>query len=106
VNPDIQLVAISKVTACPTRVFLLGVLGPTGCTVTDAAAMAGVTVSTASYHLRRLVGVGLARMARRGRTHIYKWSKDRWYFMCQQADDDGQPGVVTVEAAPAGRSRR
>jgi hypothetical protein len=28
-------------------------------------------------------------MARRGRTHIYKWGNDRWYFMCQQVEDDG-----------------
>jgi DNA-binding transcriptional ArsR family regulator len=91
VDPDLQLVVISKATACPTRLFLLGVLGPHGCTVTEAAATAGISVGTASYHLRRLVGAGLAKMNRRGRTHIYKWGKDRWYFMCRQVDDDGNP---------------
>jgi DNA-binding transcriptional ArsR family regulator len=91
VDPDLQLVVISKATACPMRVFLLGVLGPNGCTVTEAAATAGISVGTASYHLRRLVGAGLAKMNRRGRTHIYKWGKDRWYFMCRQVDDNGNP---------------
>ncbi len=94
-NQHVQLVAISKATACPTRVFLLGVIGPTGCTVSEAAEAAGVTVATASYHLRRLVDVGLARMARHGRTHVYKWGKDRWYFMCEPVEDDAAPADRT-----------
>jgi DNA-binding transcriptional ArsR family regulator len=87
VDPDIRLVVISKATACPTRVFLLGVLGPKGCTVTEAAAQAEVSVSTASYHLRRLEGAGLVRGTWRGRTHVYGWGKERWYLVCREATD-------------------
>ena len=95
-DPDIQLVVMSKATSCPTRVFLLGLLGAKGCTVTEAAATAGISVGTASYHLRRLVGAGLARMNRRGRTHIYRWGKDRWYLMCEPTDVDVSPTVGAV----------
>jgi DNA-binding transcriptional ArsR family regulator len=86
VNSDLDLVVISKATSCPTRVFLLGVVGPNGCSVSEAAASAGVTVSTASYHLHRLEGAGLVRGAWRGRTHVYKWGKDRWHFMFEQTE--------------------
>jgi len=87
VTADLKLVIISKAISCPTRLYLLGVLGPEGCTVSEAAEMAEVTVSTASYHLRHLVDSGLARMRRRGRCHVYQWGKDRWFLMCQPVED-------------------
>lgn len=89
---DARFLIISKAIACPTRLFLLGVLGVDGCTVTEAADAAEVTVSTASHHLRHLVGAGLARMQRRGRTHVYRWSRDRWYLVCRPVED--QPDVT------------
>lgn len=84
---DLKLVVISKAISCPTRMFLLGVIGPEGCTVSEAAETAEVTVSTASYHLRHLVGAGLALMNRRGRTHVYRWSKNRWYLVCRAVEE-------------------
>jgi DNA-binding transcriptional ArsR family regulator len=84
-SPSLKLVVISKAISCPTRMFLLGVIGPEGCTVTDAAERAEVTVSTASHHLRHLVAAGLARMKRQGRTHVYQWGKDRWFLVCRPA---------------------
>jgi DNA-binding transcriptional ArsR family regulator len=95
---NLQLILMSKATACPTRVYLLGVLGPEGCTVTEAAATAGISVGTASYHLRRLLGAGLARMSRRGRSHVYKWGKDRWVLVCQQTEDDTATGETDLKA--------
>jgi len=92
VTDDLKLVIISKAISCPTRLYLLGVLGPEGCTVSEAAEMAEVTVSTASYHLRHLVGAGLATMRRQGRAHVYRWGKDRWFLTCQAAIEE-TPGV-------------
>ena len=89
---DPRFVIISKAISCPTRMVLLGLIGPAGCTVTEAAEAAEVTVSTASHHLRHLVGAGLARMQRRGRTHVYRWSKDRWYLVCRPVEN--QPDVA------------
>jgi DNA-binding transcriptional ArsR family regulator len=82
---DTQLVIISKAVSCPTRLFILGVIGPDGCSVSEAAAAAQVTVSTASYHLHRLAAAGLARLHRQGRAHVYKWGKDRWFLTCRTA---------------------
>ena len=84
---DLKLVIISKAISCPTRLHLLGVLGPEGCTVSEAAELAEITVSTASYHLRHLVGAGLVRMRRRGRCHVYQWGKDRWFLTCRTTED-------------------
>ncbi len=87
-NPDLNLVIISRAISCPTRASILGMLGPEGRTVTQAAEAAQVTVSTASYHLHRLLGAGLAQVKRRGRSHVYGWGKNRWYLMCQEADEE------------------
>lgn len=81
---DLQLVIVSRAISCPTRLFILGVIGPEGCTVTEAAEQAEVTVSTASYHLRRLVGAGLAQVKQRGRSRVYKWGRERWFLACQR----------------------
>jgi DNA-binding transcriptional ArsR family regulator len=86
-EPTLKLVVISKAISCPTRVFILGLLGPEGCTVSEAAETAGVSASTASYHLQRLEGAGLVQMKRRGRAHVYGWGKNRWYLMCQDASE-------------------
>ena len=98
VDQHLQLLLISKAISCPTRVYILSVLGPEGRTVTDAAEMAGISIGAASYHLRRLVAAGLARMQRRGRTHVYRWGRDRWFLMCQQADD--LPTMGAGQSAP------
>jgi len=87
--PALKIVVISKAISCPTRMFLLGAIGPEGCTVTEAAERAEVTVSTASHHLRHLVAAGLARMKRQGRTHVYRWGKDRWYLVSEPAVEHG-----------------
>ncbi len=87
-NTDrLQLTIISKAIACPTRFYLLSVIGAEGCSVSQAAEAAGVSVSTASYHLQRLEDAGLARMSRRGRSHVYRWGKDRWYLTCEVAEE-------------------
>lgn len=97
----IEVNVISRALASATRAYLLGILGTEGRTVSDAASSAGVSMATASYHLRRLVGAGLARMERRGRTHVYKWGRDRWFLMCEREDVVGHD----VQAGDANQCR-
>lgn len=85
VSCDPRFVIISKAIACPTRLFLLRVLGPHGCSVSEAAEKAEVSLSTASYHLRHLLDAGLVRVRRHGRERRYHWGRDRWSLVCSQA---------------------
>jgi len=95
----LQLIIISRAIACPTRLYLLGVLGPEGRSVSEAAASADVSISTASYHLHVLERAGLARMRRRGRSNIFRWGKDRWFLTCR-------PVTEGIEGAPVTRVAR
>ena len=82
-----QLVRIARVLSCRTRMDLLAAVGPKGCGVTEAAARVGITQPTASRHLALMAEVGLVRMARRGRRHIYRWGRERWFLAAQVVDE-------------------
>jgi DNA-binding transcriptional ArsR family regulator len=73
-----QLIAIAEVLSSPTRMRLLGLVGPKGRCVGEAAALAGVSQATASYHLGRLLEVGLVLVVPRGRRRVYRWGRERW----------------------------
>jgi len=91
VSPDTdttnQLVRIARVLACRTRMDLLAAVGPTGCGVTEAARRVGVSQPTATYHLARMAEVGLVCAVRRGRRHIYRWGRERWFLAAQVVED-------------------
>lgn len=42
-------------------------------------------------------------MQRRGRTHVYRWSKDRWYLVCRPVE--GQSDVRDAIHPPPGARR-
>jgi DNA-binding transcriptional ArsR family regulator len=71
------LLQIAQTIACPTRLHILRCLGPDGLCVSDAAEQAGVSCSTASFHLSKLIESKLAVRRRRGRQRIYAWSRTR-----------------------------
>jgi DNA-binding transcriptional ArsR family regulator len=71
------LLQIAQTIACPTRLHILRCLGPDGLCVSDAAEQAGVSCSTASFHLSKLIESKLAVRKRRGRHRIYSWSRTR-----------------------------
>jgi len=89
-RPDLdqtdRLVTIARVLACRTRMNLLAAVGPTGCAVTEAARRVGISQPTATYHLARMAEVGLVRRTRRGREHIYRWGRERWFLAAQVVD--------------------
>jgi DNA-binding transcriptional ArsR family regulator len=81
-----QLVEIAEVMACRTRMDVLAAVGPTGCGVTEAARRVGISQPTATYHLRRLLEIGFVRVARRGRRHVYRWGRERWFLSFTRDD--------------------
>lgn len=82
-----QLVRIAKVLGCRTRMDLLAAVGPNGCCVTEAAKRVGITQPSASRHLALMAEVGLVRVLRRGRRHIYRWGRERWFLAAEVVDD-------------------
>jgi DNA-binding transcriptional ArsR family regulator len=85
-NPNVHLVMMGKALSCPTRLYVLQTLGAEGCTVSQVAETANISKTAAVYHLARLVAVGLATMTWRGRTRVFRWSKERWHLACELAD--------------------
>jgi DNA-binding transcriptional ArsR family regulator len=73
-----QLVALARAISCATRLHLLQRLGADGLCLTEAAEAAGVSPSTACFHLARLVEAGLAVRRRTGRRCVYTWGPLRW----------------------------
>ena len=89
-KPD--LLTIARAIAAPSRLGLLQVLGEDGLSVSEVAALVGLSVSTASYHLARLAHAGLAVAVRRGRHRVYKWPATR----CALAFVEAHPGNIAV----------
>ncbi len=87
IDQTAKLVAIASVLACRTRMDLLAAVGPTGCGVTEAARRVGISQPTATYHLARMAEVGLVRSCRRGRRHVYRWGRERWFLAAQVVGD-------------------
>jgi len=77
-----QLLILARALACPTRLFLLQLLGEDGMHLGQAAEAAGVSPATASHHLGVLVDAGLAIRQRRGRRCKYTWGPTRWALVC------------------------
>src|SRR4051794_39801115 len=73
-----QLLTLARALACPTRLFLLQLIGEDGMHLGRAAEAAGIAPSTASWHLGQLVTAGLAVRCRTGRRCIYRWGPLRW----------------------------
>ncbi len=64
------------VSAHPTAQALLAAIrGSPGATQTDLAAVAGITPSTASWHLKRLAGAGLVTVEKQWRERLYRISE-------------------------------
>ncbi len=73
-----QLLTLTRALACPTRLFLLQLIGEDGMHLCEAAQAAGIAPSTASWHFAQLVGAGLAIRRRTGRRCLYTWGPTRW----------------------------
>jgi DNA-binding transcriptional ArsR family regulator len=82
-----RLVSIARILGCRTRMDLLAAVGPGGCGVTEAARRVGISQPTATYHLARMAEVGLLRHVRRGRHHVYRWGRERWFLAAQVVGD-------------------
>ncbi len=72
-----QLLTIARAIACPARLELLRLIGVEGCSVTEAAERAHLSIGTTSHHLARLRSAGLATVKRVGRKRVYRWSAMR-----------------------------
>lgn len=75
-----KIVTIARAISCPTRLGILRLLGERGLSLSEAARLSNVSVSTAAFHLAVLLDAGLVTKASRGREAIYKWSRSRWAF--------------------------
>lgn len=75
-----DLLALARLVACPARLAALRAVGERGRDVTEVASLTGVTLSTASYHLSKLLNAGLVRFTRCGRRRVYRLGKRRCYF--------------------------
>jgi len=73
-----KIVAIARAISCPTRLGILRMLGERGLSLSEAARLSNVSVSTAAFHLSVLVDAGLVTKTPRGRECIYRWSRSRW----------------------------
>jgi len=80
-----RYLVIAQATACRSRLELLRLLGERGLYLTEAAREAGLSPSTACYHLDVLVKAGLVTRTIRGRKSVYRWSPRRWQLVCTTA---------------------
>lgn len=83
--PIDPLLAIVTALSCPRRLHVLRLLGHGGMSVSAVALAVGVSLSTASWHLHRLVDAGLATRHRAGRERIYKWPPTRVELVVREA---------------------
>jgi DNA-binding transcriptional ArsR family regulator len=79
------ILTFASVLACPTRLFLLQSVGEDGLDVTRAAVAAGVSTSTASFHLAKLLDAGLVVRHRKGRMRVYSWGPVRYSIHAEPA---------------------
>ena len=70
--------------ASGTRVYIFGLLGETGMSITDIASSTGLVPSTVSFHLPELSRVGLVSKRRKGRHVLYRWSSMRLSLKVEQ----------------------
>jgi DNA-binding transcriptional ArsR family regulator len=87
-----QLLEIARAIGCPTRLYILRCLGEQGMCVSAVAEQAGVSSSTASFHLSKLIESKLAIRRRRGRHRIYAWSPTRCSLSLEERPDAERPG--------------
>ncbi len=80
--PDV-VVEMARTIACRTRLGILQALGE-GRSVSEILEMTGVSQPAVSYHLGRLLQVGLVRVRRSGRRRIYGLGPRRLYLGLQE----------------------
>jgi len=90
------LVTYAHALSSPTRLYLLQSVGPTGLSVTEAAHGAGVSTSTASFHLRVLLDAGLVERKPRGRRVLYRWSDTRLSMQIEKVTPTSAPTTRTA----------
>jgi DNA-binding transcriptional ArsR family regulator len=81
-----DLLLVARAIACPSRLFVLQLLGNTGICVSEVARKAGLSPATACHHLKVLASAGLAVRVRRGRRTIYRWSATRCFLTFRRSD--------------------
>jgi DNA-binding transcriptional ArsR family regulator len=73
----VPVLVVSRAVSCPTRLYILQLVGEDGCSVVEVSRSAGVAPSTAHYHLRVLEHAGLVERHKRGRERVYRWGPHR-----------------------------
>lgn len=94
---DTHLLVVARAIACPSRLFVLQLLGDAGICVSEVAMQAGLSAATACHHLKVLVSAGLVVRVRRGRTTIYRWSTTRCFLTFRRSDTPELADDPTVE---------
>jgi DNA-binding transcriptional ArsR family regulator len=87
-----SILAIARAISCPTRLFILQLVGEAGRSVTEVARQTEIAPSTACHHLRVLLHAGLVERVKRGRERVYRWGLERvslaWQRVPQRDADD------------------
>jgi DNA-binding transcriptional ArsR family regulator len=94
-EPFKKILAIARAISVPSRLHLLQVLGEIGKSLSDAAAIVGVSPATAHRHLDVLTKAGLVSKTVRGRKSIYRWSRSRWQFVRMSPTAPTMPPATT-----------
>jgi DNA-binding transcriptional ArsR family regulator len=81
-----DILVLAQLLSCPARLAALRAVADGGLGVTEIARVTGVAVSTASFHLGKLLDAGLVHFQRRGRRRIYRLGRWRFYL----AVEDGR----------------
>jgi DNA-binding transcriptional ArsR family regulator len=92
-----SITPILQALAVPSRLALYQSLGSAGKPLGVAARELGLAQSTVSHHAAVLRRVGLVVMVPRGREHLYRWSKRRWYLVQGREDE---PEVAESRGKP------
>jgi DNA-binding transcriptional ArsR family regulator len=74
-----DVLALAQLLACPARLAALRAIAGGGLGVTEVAHVTGVSVSTASHHLGKLLDAGMVRVRRCGRRRVYRLARRRWF---------------------------
>jgi DNA-binding transcriptional ArsR family regulator len=93
VTMDDEVLMLAQLLACPTRLAALRAVGEKGMGVTEVARVTGVTLSTASHHLGRLLDAGMVRVRRCGRRRVYRLARRKWFI----AVEDSPSGSAGAE---------
>lgn len=82
-----DVLVVGRALGHPVRLALLRAVGDDGLSLSKAAAVVGVSVSSACRHLGKLVAARMVVKHYRGREAIYKLGKIRWTLAATRAPD-------------------